>query len=230
MQIRKFLFSMVILFVMMTAAKADPITLMAGGSSVTANYSLAGTNASATAIFSFDGTTIRVEFRNTSTNDFKLGAISFGAQQYSPGQDNISGTVTLSNGQNWSANGDEILGPISIRYAPIAVTGGIGYLPSNIDKLLSPGGSGVALLGFTPAKFGGTVPLPPFQSVTLSFTNASFINPNGQPVPVGQILIQTASGTFSGGGTGAAVPEPATMLLLGSGLAALGIRALRRKQ
>jgi PEP-CTERM motif len=229
MQIRKFLFSILFLLVVGTAVKADPITLVAG-SSVTANYSLAGTNASAQAIFSFDGTTIRVEFRNTSTNDFRLGAISFSAQQYSPGQDNISfGSATLSNGQIWGAGGDDVFGFISIRYFPIQVSGGIGYLPRDLDKLLAPGGSGISMLSFIP-KLGGTVPSPPFPSVTLSFTNAYFINPNGQPVPVGQILAQTASGTFSGGGAGAAVPEPATMILLGSGLAALGMRARRRKQ
>ncbi len=50
MRIKVYLFSIAILFVMMTTVKADPITIVAG-SSVTANYSLAGTNASATAVF-----------------------------------------------------------------------------------------------------------------------------------------------------------------------------------
>lgn len=223
------LLTLLSLMIFSSLTLADSITL-ASGSSSTANYLLTGTNASAQATFSFDGTTIRVEFRNTSTNDFRLGAISFGAQQYFPGQDNINGTVTLSNGQSWIAGGDEVLGPVTIRYSPLAVTGGIGYLPSNTNKLLAPGESGVALLTFVPAKFGGNVPLPPFQSVTLSFTNASFINPNGQSIPTGQILVQTAAGSFNNGGTGAEVPEPATMILLGSGLAALGVRARRRKQ
>lgn len=185
-------------------ARADAVTLNAG-SSATFNYtSTFGAAGQATATFalSSDGKTLTVSLLNTSTTDTFLSGIGFNT---SPDLATTAATFSgLPSGANWSFTNNG--------------GGGIGNFEAGAygngnNNRLKPGEGGKLTL---------TLSSPLTNGITLDVTMIHLTSlPDGSS--------EKPVGVRVGGGTPppppAEVPEPATMLLLGSGLAALaGLR------
>jgi PEP-CTERM motif len=185
-------------------AYADSVMLNPGASA-TFNYaSTFGTAGQATATFSLsaDGKTLTVGFLNTSTSDTFLSGIGFNT---SPNLAITSAAFSgLPSGATWSYTSGG--------------GGGIGNFEAGAygngnNNRLKPGEGGTLTL---------TLSSPQTNGITLDVTMTHLTSlPDGSS--------QKPVGVRVGGGTPppppAEVPEPATMLLLGSGLAALaGLR------
>lgn len=194
-----------------TATQAEPFTLSAGSSATFDYTSTFGSAGSAQATFSLsaDGRELTVNFVNTSTANTYLSGLAFNA---TPNL-NIAGYCfsSLPDGSSWSFKTQSGGGMGSFD--------AIAYGKGNNNRL-SPGEDGTIKL---------TLAAPLTHGVTLDVTLVHLTSlPDGSSQkPVG-VLVKGGSGVPAD--VGAPVPEPATLLLLGTGLAATAFRKRRRKQ
>jgi hypothetical protein len=169
-------------------AKADPVTLVNGGSSVLFGYTAAGfSNSNATALFTLSGNVLTVQLSNTSTDlATALTALGF----------NTTPNITISNftgtgvTNGWTVNG--ALGQFEVS------RNGQGQ-----NEAINAGGS--ETLTFTLLNFSGDL------TIDLTAVHLQSLPNGGSDKP-----------------TGGEIPEPASMVLLGTGL--LGIAAGLRKR
>ena len=169
-------------------AKADPITLTNGGSSVLVGYTAAGfPGSTATALFTLSGNVLTVELSNTSTDlATALTALGFNTTP----DITISSFVGTGVTSGWTVNG--ALGVFEVS------RNGQGQ-----NEAINAGGS--ETLTFTLLNFSG--------DLTIDLTQVHL-----QSLPNGQ----------SDKPSGSELPEPASMVLLGTGL--LGVAAGFRKR
>ncbi len=227
--------SLVMMFVIVGAATASPINVGSGGS-FTVNYngfsdvnnplgtSVAGLSAQAVFsgfAFSYDATnnltnvTFNIKLTNTSTSPVTSSRISIMgfdttpniAPNPSPHTDTVSGTGgfagvdTVKIGGNFPYN----IGNVEFCFSAVNCAGGAS---NGVTMVNNPGFLAVSLW-----LAGGPVTSMTFDNMYVKYQDVSFPGVNGA--------------SYGGAGT-SAVPEPASMILLGSGLSALGIIGRRK--
>jgi PEP-CTERM motif len=206
-----FVAAITLLLILNLSAFADPVVMLTPGSSVTFNY--AGLlpsnigpfnfNAQATYSINASGTQVTVDFMNNPTSEVLLKGIESNITPTFPA---FSFAFTgLPSGVAWTVGSTTLSGT------------GSGDGPYNFailtsSGLLKPGESGRVVLTFNTPIQGFTFD----QLFNFNKTVSVFVLPDGRP--------------FGGVGVDASIPEPATLVLLGTGLAATaaGIRKRRR--
>ena len=212
-RLRTILASAAALLAFSQLALADPVVLTPGGPSVTLLFTSAlspSARAEATFTLNAAGTQVTAAFRNTSAAGSGIGIYYLGFNSplsYFNGGGFIGQVTGLPPGVSWVGPTDNFGATSDFVIANFFLPALLDpSLPLESQNVLLPGQGGIITLTFMS-------PRPPFEQFLLDPT-AGFITPDRR----------------LGGGQSTVIPEPATLVLCGSGLLAVAVSRRRRRK